>query len=173
MSNHRPSSVGSISPRSCDGSSQGSDSHSSPSRSNHSPLYPPNNHYEPQANYNNNANRNHKQSPNYNIPHTSPSRRRTKIRQDVKTSPQHRSGGSGGDKDIIINMSEADMYTSRVCRETPRGSDVREGTAVSIDNQPGTVKWIGYELSKTGRYFAGVKMVCITSFCSCGVIYLE
>ena len=57
-------------------------------------------------------------------------------------------------------LSAASVSGSRVSRETPQGSDIHEGSTVSIDGQTGTVKWIGYELSKTGRYFAGVKMVC-------------
>ena len=57
-------------------------------------------------------------------------------------------------------LSAAAVSSSRVSRETPQGSDIHEGSTVSIDGQTGTVKWIGYELSKTGRYFAGVKMVC-------------
>ena len=48
-------------------------------------------------------------------------------------------------------LSAASVSGSRVSRETPQGSDIHEGSTVSIDGQTGTVKWIGYELSKTGR----------------------
>ena len=62
--------------------------------------------------------------------------------------------------DSELSAVAVSSSSSRVSRETPQGSDIHEGSTVSIDGQTGTVKWIGYELSKTGRYFAGVKMVC-------------
>lgn len=55
----------------------------------------------------------------------------------------------------------AGMPASTVCRSTPAMSSVSEGSYALVDGRPGVVSWIGYELSKPSRYFAGVKMVSL------------
>lgn len=169
MSNHRPSSVGSISPRSCDASSQGSDTHSSPCRSNQSLLYHATNnhydpvsnlnHYAPESNLNNNSNH-HKQSANYNIIQTSPSHSQ-RTRHDLTNSHQRQQHADRQHDVIEADVSDVCVMRS-VCRLTPTSTDVCEGMPITVDSQPGVVKWIGYELSKPGRYFAGVKMVSLS-----------
>jgi len=113
--NQRRSSVGSISPRSCDVSSQGSDTHSSP----------------------------------FHISHIPPAEH---------PAENQRVNGADPAKSSDIKQGVGSQ-SSLVCRITPISSQITEGCSVTIDNQPGIVKWIGYEIAKPGRYFAGVKMV--------------
>lgn len=159
---HKPSSVGSMSPRSCDAWSQGSDS--SPSRINHSPVS--HNHNSIVHNHNSVLN-NHAdsgsgsgsgltQSAKHDIMSTSPARRKC---DELPTSEDNSSSQTS-----LSSASPARIASSLVCRTTPPTSQVTEQSLVTIDNQSGTVKWIGYEMSKPGRYFAGVKMASIITW---------
>ncbi|XP_067942322.1 ubiquitin carboxyl-terminal hydrolase CYLD-like [Watersipora subatra] len=137
----RGSSIGSISPKSCDGWSQGSDS--SPSRTNISPLC--HGIIDTAAGV---VGPSPIQAAKTSIVKTSPARRKTDTSPEVKAVGQ--------------------VCVSKVCRATPSTSQVTEGSSVSIDGQPGVVKWIGYELSKPGRYFAGVQMMESNGSCTNG-----
>lgn len=158
MNNHRPSSVGSISPRSCDGWSQGSDSHSSPSHATQSPVYHDSVDSDglcaALANTSAHNGKTSQSATKSNIIHTSPARRKKGEHSPKKNQ----------------SSSQQPQQQSSVCRTTPSSSHIVEDCRVSVDGQPGTVKWIGYECSKASRYFAGVKMVSSIGRCVSGLM---
>ena len=78
----------------------------------------------------------------------------------MNTSPARRK------RDVlsVVEGGASCSHSSSVCRTTPATSHITEGSSVTVDGQPGVVRWIGYELSKPGRYFAGVQMVSLVFF---------